>query len=381
MTAWGLVSIASLVATGAVAAYVFLRVPRTVSSLPFGLLMMSFAMWNLGGGLGSLAPAPDPDLMPLIRLEWVGISLTSGAFLHFVLNFSSGRPLRERPRLVPPVYAGSAVVGGRGGRRLGHGRAVARVDREPHGPRGRAPVHVRDRGRRGALGGPPPLPRGPGRDGAHADREALRPPPRPLVPVPLEGAGPRVRGVPRVRRHGPRAVRHRCPPAEDRGAVPARADPDPLGDVRLRGGFLPPAEGARVRAVPKRRAVREGEPLRRRPRRRPRLPRPHERVRGGRAVPPPPEQPRDGTRLHRDRRPGPGRAHGGPARPAPRAVRRGPGVPARGLGLRVRPAPRRGRGPARGGPGCGALPLRVPGGGRPWPPRHDEEPPSPPADP
>ena len=111
MTAWGLVSIASLVATGAVAAYVFLRVPRTVSSLPFGLLMLSFAMWNLGDGLASLAPAPDPGLMPLIRLEWVGISLTSGAFLHFVLNFSSGRPLRERPWLVPLVYAVSAVIG------------------------------------------------------------------------------------------------------------------------------------------------------------------------------------------------------------------------------------------------------------------------------
>ncbi|HLE45885.1 MAG TPA: DUF835 domain-containing protein [Thermoplasmata archaeon] len=111
MTAWGLVSIASLVATGAVAAYVFLGRPRTVSTLPFGLLMLSFAMWNLGDGLASLAGAPDPGLMPLIRLEWVGISLTSGAFLHFVLNFSSGRPLRDRPWLVPLVYAVSAVIG------------------------------------------------------------------------------------------------------------------------------------------------------------------------------------------------------------------------------------------------------------------------------
>jgi len=111
LTAWGLVSIASLVATGAVAAYVFLGRPRTVSTLPFGLLMLSFAMWNLGDGLASLAGAPDPGLMPLIRLEWVGISLTSGAFLHFVLNFSSGRPLRDRPWLVPLVYAVSAVIG------------------------------------------------------------------------------------------------------------------------------------------------------------------------------------------------------------------------------------------------------------------------------
>lgn len=111
MTAWGLVSIASLVATAAVAAYVFLGRPRTVSTLPFGLLMLSFAMWNLGDGLASLAGAPDPGLMPLIRLEWVGISLTSGAFLHFVLNFSSGRPLRDRPWLVPLAYAVSAVIG------------------------------------------------------------------------------------------------------------------------------------------------------------------------------------------------------------------------------------------------------------------------------
>src|SRR3989304_1424394 len=102
MTAWGLVSLASLVATGAgaarartaagspvarggpgapgaVAAYVFLRVPRTVSSLPFGLLMLSFAMWNLGDGLASLAPAPDPGLMPLIRLARVGGALPAGA--------------------------------------------------------------------------------------------------------------------------------------------------------------------------------------------------------------------------------------------------------------------------------------------------------------
>lgn len=131
MSAWGLVSIASLLATGAVAAYVFARRPRSVSSLPFGLLMASFAMWNLGEGAARLAPRAGPDLMPWIRLEWIGISLTSGAFLHFVLNLATGRPLRERPRLVPLVYAVSAGVGVLV---LTTGLIVSGVGEGPYGP-------------------------------------------------------------------------------------------------------------------------------------------------------------------------------------------------------------------------------------------------------
>ena len=111
MNLWGIVSVAALCATGSLAAYMGLRGPRTASRLPFVLLMASFALWNLGEAVLRLAPAGDlPALLPWARLEWVGISLTSGTFLHFVLNFSSGRPLRQRAWRVFAVYAVSVVI-------------------------------------------------------------------------------------------------------------------------------------------------------------------------------------------------------------------------------------------------------------------------------
>ncbi len=111
MDPWGIVSLAGLVASVAVALYIVVRVPRTPTRLPFALLMVAFAVWDLGEAAARLVPAADPaDLLPWIRFQWIGISLTSGTFLHFALNFSRGRPLRERPWEVPVVYAVSVVV-------------------------------------------------------------------------------------------------------------------------------------------------------------------------------------------------------------------------------------------------------------------------------
>ncbi len=111
MTLWGVASAASLIATTALAVYILARVPRTLTRLPFALLTAAFAMWDLGEAVVRLAPdASSGALLPWIRLQWVGIALTSGTFLHFALNFSSGRPLRSRPRLLPLTYGVSGVV-------------------------------------------------------------------------------------------------------------------------------------------------------------------------------------------------------------------------------------------------------------------------------
>jgi hypothetical protein len=111
MIVWGAATAASLIATTALAVYIVARVPRTPTRLPFALLMIAFAMWDLGEAVVRLAPAASPEaLLPWIRLQWVGIALTSGTFLHFGLNFATGRPLRTRPWLLAVTYGVSAVV-------------------------------------------------------------------------------------------------------------------------------------------------------------------------------------------------------------------------------------------------------------------------------
>src|SRR2546428_13883153 len=106
MNPWGFASAASLIATASLVAYIVARVPRTPTRLPFVLLMVAFAMWDLGEAVVRFAPAASLDsLGPWIRLQWVGISLTSGTFLHFALNFSAGKaplhPRACRPRVSP----------------------------------------------------------------------------------------------------------------------------------------------------------------------------------------------------------------------------------------------------------------------------------------
>ncbi len=111
MTQWGAASAASLIATTALAVYIVARVPRTPTRLPFALLMIAFAVWDLGEAVVRLAPAASPEaLLPWIRFQWVGIALTSGTFLHFAVNFATGRPLRTRPWLLAVTYGVSAVV-------------------------------------------------------------------------------------------------------------------------------------------------------------------------------------------------------------------------------------------------------------------------------
>ena len=112
MTPWAAASLAGLFATVALAVYIVARVPHTATRLPFVLLMAAFGIWDLGEAVVRLAPAGPAGaaLLPWIRVEWVGISLTSGSFLHFALNLVSGRPLRERVWHVPLVYAVSGVV-------------------------------------------------------------------------------------------------------------------------------------------------------------------------------------------------------------------------------------------------------------------------------
>src|SRR3989304_4346866 len=111
MTLWGAASAASLIATTALAVYIVVRVPRPPTRLPFVLLMIAFAMWDLGEAVVRLAPASSPEaLLPWIQLQWVGIALPSGTFLPFPLNFATGRPLRTRPWLLPVTYGVSAVV-------------------------------------------------------------------------------------------------------------------------------------------------------------------------------------------------------------------------------------------------------------------------------
>src|SRR3989442_7814287 len=111
MTPWGIASAVSLIATTALAFYIVASVPGTATRLPFVLLTVSFAIWDLGEAVVRLAPLASPEaLLPWIRFQWVGIALTSGTFLHFALNFETGRPLRARPWFPPLVYGVSAVV-------------------------------------------------------------------------------------------------------------------------------------------------------------------------------------------------------------------------------------------------------------------------------
>src|SRR5437867_8572024 len=111
MNPWGFASDASLIATAALAAYIVARVTRTPTRLPFVLLMVAFAMWDVPEAVVRFAPAASLDaLEPWIRLQWVGISLTSGTFLHFALNFSAGKPLLHARWRLPIAYAVSAVV-------------------------------------------------------------------------------------------------------------------------------------------------------------------------------------------------------------------------------------------------------------------------------
>src|SRR3989304_245580 len=102
MTVFGYVSVASLVATAALALYVMVRGPRSVSTFPFALLRGTFSAWALSESILRLSLSSDPAaLLIWARIEWVAIAFTSGPFLHFVLNFATGRPLRERQRQVP----------------------------------------------------------------------------------------------------------------------------------------------------------------------------------------------------------------------------------------------------------------------------------------
>ncbi len=111
MNLWGLVSATGLAATGSLAVYMLLLGPKTVTSRPFTLMLASFAIWDLGEAVLRLSPPGDlAALYPWVRVEWIGISLNSGTFLHFAVNLASGRPLRDRPWRIPVVYAVSAVV-------------------------------------------------------------------------------------------------------------------------------------------------------------------------------------------------------------------------------------------------------------------------------
>ena len=111
MNPWAFASAASLFATTLLAVFIIARVPRTPSRLPFMLLTAAFAMWDLGEAIVRFAPAASlAALDPWIRLQWVGIALTSGTFLHFALNFARGRALLGPWWRLPIVYAVSAVV-------------------------------------------------------------------------------------------------------------------------------------------------------------------------------------------------------------------------------------------------------------------------------
>ena len=112
MNPWAAASLAGLAGTVALAAYVVVRVPRTPTRLPFVLLVAAFGIWDLGEAVVRLSPTADlAALLPWIRFEWVGVSLTSGTFLHFSLNLASGRPLRDRPWAIPIVYAATGFLG------------------------------------------------------------------------------------------------------------------------------------------------------------------------------------------------------------------------------------------------------------------------------
>ena len=112
MNPWAAASLAGLAGTVALAAYVVVRVPRTPTRLPFVLLVAAFGIWDLGEAVVRLSPTADlAALLPWIRFEWVGVSLTSGTFLHFSLNLASGRPLRDRPWAIPLVYAATGFLG------------------------------------------------------------------------------------------------------------------------------------------------------------------------------------------------------------------------------------------------------------------------------
>src|SRR3989442_6127855 len=111
MNPWAFASAASLFATTLLAVFIIARVPRTPSRLPFMLLTAAFAMWDLGEAIVRFAPAASlAALDPWIRLQWVGIALASGTFLHSALNFARGRALLGPWWRLPIVYAVSAVV-------------------------------------------------------------------------------------------------------------------------------------------------------------------------------------------------------------------------------------------------------------------------------
>jgi len=108
---WGFVSVAALAVTSSLAAYVFVRGPRTASSFPFALLMGSFALWDASEAVVRLSTVSDLNqLLPWVRVQWIGIGLVSGTFLHFGVAFATARRLSDRRWQVPAVYAVSAVI-------------------------------------------------------------------------------------------------------------------------------------------------------------------------------------------------------------------------------------------------------------------------------
>ncbi len=113
MVPWpALISIVALVINVLLLAYILRINPRGRANLSYGLFVGTFIIWTAGETILRLNPEGRPeDLLPWVRLEWVGITILPAAQLHFVLTFPRPNPIVGRwPLLLLALYSIPATL-------------------------------------------------------------------------------------------------------------------------------------------------------------------------------------------------------------------------------------------------------------------------------
>lgn len=100
------ISLAALVVSAFLGAYVFGLNPRGSANRSFVLVMFAFVLWDLGEVvLRSSAPGTAPETLFIwTRVTWLGISLVPATLYHLVLSYPTRRPWLRGPAALGAIY-------------------------------------------------------------------------------------------------------------------------------------------------------------------------------------------------------------------------------------------------------------------------------------
>jgi hypothetical protein len=110
MNPYAFLSLASLLINLLLAGYILSKNPRGSTARIYVLLLATFVLWDVPELIVRALPWENPrQLLPLIKLEWTGISFIPGVMAHFVLAYPRRSRFLDNPWSLLVLYTPSIV--------------------------------------------------------------------------------------------------------------------------------------------------------------------------------------------------------------------------------------------------------------------------------